>query len=838
MKTIIVVGNGMVGYKFCEKFIAHENSKNFKLVVFGEEPRAAYDRVHLSEFFANRDAKALELASLDWYADNNIDLIIKERVTDIHRDKQTVTTASDKEYSYDYLVLATGSAPFVPPITGVEKEGVFVYRTIEDLEGMLAYAEKIKSTKSNGKAAVLGGGLLGLEAGKAVMDMGLEPHVVEYAPKLMPRQLDARSSNVLQLTLESMGIHIHTGKATNRILGNGVITGMDFGEDDTLEVDMLVVSAGIRPRDELARTCDLEMGVRGGIIVNNKMQTSDPKIFAIGEVALYNQMIYGLVAPGYEMAEVAVNQIFDNHNVAMQKEIDMSTKLKLIGVDVASFGIPYMPADKGLSIIYENKTKGIYKRINVSHDGKTLLGGIMVGDAGDYSILHQMYLNNMPLPDNAEELIVGARGEGNSAFGSAMDLPDSAVICSCEAVTKGAICCSVLDDGNETVKSVSKATKAGTGCGGCKPMLNDLVTESLKSLGKTVKNSICEHFNYSRQELYDIVKTRGIKDYDELLDTVGTGHGCEICKPASAAIFASIYNETANKQETIQDSNDRYLANIQRNGTYSVVPRVAGGEITPKQLMALGRIAQKYDLYSKITGGQRIDLFGAKLHELPLIWEELIAEGFETGQAYGKSLRTVKSCVGSTWCRYGMDESVSFAIEIENRYKGIRSPHKLKGGVSGCIRECAEARCKDFGFIAVEGGWNVYVGGNGGANPRHAELLVEKVDKKTAMTYVDRFIMFYIKTAQPLQRTAAWLEKLEGGITYLQNVVINDSLGIVTELDAEMQAYVDTYKCEWKEAVENPEIRSRYTHFVNSEEEDDNIEFVSLRDQKMPKEWV
>ena len=838
MKTIIVVGNGMVGYKFCEKFIAHENSKNFKLVVFGEEPRAAYDRVHLSEFFTNRDAKALELASLDWYADNNIDLIIKERVTDIHRDKQTVTTASDKEYSYDYLVLATGSAPFVPPITGVEKEGVFVYRTIEDLEGMLAYAEKIKSTKSNGKAAVLGGGLLGLEAGKAVMDMGLEPHVVEYAPKLMPRQLDARSSNVLQLTLESMGIHIHTGKATNRILGNGVITGMDFGEDDTLEVDMLVVSAGIRPRDELARTCDLEMGVRGGIIVNNKMQTSDPKIFAIGEVALYNQMIYGLVAPGYEMAEVAVNQIFDNHNVAMQKEIDMSTKLKLIGVDVASFGIPYMPADKGLSIIYENKTKGIYKRINVSHDGKTLLGGIMVGDAGDYSILHQMYLNNMPLPDNAEELIVGARGEGNSAFGSAMDLPDSAVICSCEAVTKGAICCSVLDDGNETVKSVSKATKAGTGCGGCKPMLNDLVTESLKSLGKTVKNSICEHFNYSRQELYDIVKTRGIKDYDELLDTVGTGHGCEICKPASAAIFASIYNETANKQETIQDSNDRYLANIQRNGTYSVVPRVAGGEITPKQLMALGRIAQKYDLYSKITGGQRIDLFGAKLHELPLIWEELIAEGFETGQAYGKSLRTVKSCVGSTWCRYGMDESVSFAIEIENRYKGIRSPHKLKGGVSGCIRECAEARCKDFGFIAVEGGWNVYVGGNGGANPRHAELLVEKVDKKTAMTYVDRFIMFYIKTAQPLQRTAAWLEKLEGGITYLQNVVINDSLGIVTELDTEMQAYVDTYKCEWKEAVENPEIRSRYTHFVNSEEEDDNIEFVSLRDQKMPKEWV
>ncbi len=838
MKTIIVVGNGMVGYKFCEKFVAREESDRFKLVVFGEEPRAAYDRVHLSEFFENQDAQALELAPIDWYADNGIELIVNERVTDIHRKTKSITTASDAEYQYDYLVLATGSVPFVPPIQGVEKEGVFVYRTIEDLEGMLAYAEKVKEVKPNGKAAILGGGLLGLEAGKAVMDMGLEPHVVEYAPKLMPRQLDARSSNVLQLTLENMGIHIHSGKATNRILGNGSITGMDFGEDDTLEVDMLVVSAGIRPRDELGKTCDLEMGVRGGIVVNDQMQTSDPHIYAIGEVALYNQMIYGLVAPGYEMAEVAVNQILQNGTVRMQKEIDMSTKLKLIGVDVASFGIPYMPAEKGLSIIYENKTKGIYKRINVSHDGKTLLGGIMVGDAEDYSILHQMYLNNMPLPDNAEELIVGARGEGGSPFGSAMDLPDTAIICSCEAVTKGAVCCSVLEDGHETVKAVARATKATTGCGGCKPMVADLVKESLKTLGKTVKERICEHFDYSRQELFDIVKLRGIQDYDELIDTVGNGHGCEVCKPAVAAIFASIYNETANKQNTIQDTNDRYLANIQRNGTYSVVPRVAGGEITPKQLMAMGRIAQKYDLYTKITGGQRIDMFGAKLHELPLIWEELIKEGFETGQAYGKSLRTVKSCVGSTWCRYGMDESVSFAVEIEHRYKGIRSPHKLKGGVSGCIRECAEARCKDFGFIAVEGGWNVYVAGNGGANPRHAELLAEKVDKKTALTYVDRFIMYYIKTAQPLQRTAPWLEKLEGGITYLQNVVINDSLGIAAELDLEMQALVDSYTCEWKEAVETPEIRERYTHFVNSDETDDNIEFVSLREQKMPKEWA
>ncbi|WP_077398914.1 nitrite reductase large subunit NirB [Cellulophaga omnivescoria] len=837
MKTVIVVGNGMVGYKFCEKFVAKETNKDFKLIVFGDEPRPAYDRVHLSEFFENKDAKALEMAPAEWYIKNNIELYTNERIADINRQEKTITTAKNRDFTYDYLVLATGSAAFVPPIKGVEKEGVFVYRTIEDLEGMLAYAAKLKSTKSNAKAAVLGGGLLGLEAGKAVMDMGLEPHIVEFAPKLMPRQLDSRSSQVLQLKLESIGLHIHLGKATNQILGDKVITGMEFGEDDVLDVDMLIISAGIRPRDELGKACGLEIGVRGGIVVNNKMQTSDENIYAIGEIALYNQMIYGLVAPGYEMATVAVDQIIGNTNNIMSKSIDMSTKLKLIGVDVASFGDPFMPATKGHSVIFENKTQHLYKRINVSLDGKKLLGGILVGDATDYSMLHQIYLNGMPIPSDPSQLILPA-GDGTASFGSAMDLPDTAVVCSCEAVTKGQVCCSVKDDGNETVKDVAKATKATTGCGGCKPMVTDLVNETLKSLGKVVKERICEHFDYSRQELYDIVKMKNIKDYDELLDTHGKGNGCEVCKPLAASLFASIFNETANKQDTIQDSNDRYLANIQRNGTYSVVPRVAGGEISPKQMIAMGRIAQKYDLYTKITGGQRIDMFGAKLHELPLIWEELIAEGFETGQAYGKSLRTVKSCVGSTWCRYGMDESVSFAIEIENRYKGIRSPHKFKGGVSGCIRECAEARGKDFGFIAVEGGWNIYICGNGGATPKHAVLLAEKVDKKTAITYVDRFLMYYIQTAQPLMRTAAWLDKLEGGIDYVKDVVINDCLGIVDQLDKDMQHLVDTYKCEWKEAVETPEIRAKYTHFVNSTEEDENIEFVALRDQKMPAPWV
>lgn len=838
MQHIIVVGNGMVGYKFCEKFVDQDESKAFKITVFGEEPRPAYDRVHLSEFFESQNAKALEMAPAEWYADNNIDLITGERVADINRSSKTITTAKDREFSYDYLVLATGSSPFVPPIKGVEKEGVFVYRTIEDLEGMLVYAAKLKAEKPNAKAAVLGGGLLGLEAGKAVMDMGLEPHIVEFSPKLMPRQLDSRSSQVLQLKLESIGLNIHLSKATNQILGNGCITGMEFGEDDMLDVDMLVVSAGIRPRDELARACGLEVGVRGGVVVDNTMKTSDDAIYAIGEIALYNQMIYGLVAPGYDMADIAVQQILGNVDKVMPSDIDMSTKLKLIGVDVASFGEPFMPATKGHSIIFENKTQHLYKRINVSHDGKKLLGGILVGDAADYSMLHQVYLNGMAIPEDPAQLILPT-SEGGALLGDVMDLPDEAQICSCESVTKGQIC-GVIESGDaKDLGDVVSCTKAGTGCGGCKPMVADLTNATLKSLGIEVKDSICEHFDYNRQDLYKIIEVKGYQKFNEVLDNHGNGgHGCELCKPLVASLMATIHADTANKEYAIQDSNDRFLANIQRNGTYSVVPRVPGGEITPDKLIALGEIAKKYDLYTKVTGGVRIDLFGATLNQLPLIWKELISHGFESGHAYGKSLRTVKTCVGSTWCRYGMDESVSFGIELENRYRGIRAPHKIKGGVSGCIRECAEARGKDFGLIAVEGGWNLYVGGNGGANPRHAELFAEQIDNETVIKYLDRYLMFYMRTAKPLQRTAAWQEKLEGGLEYLKEVIIEDKLGIAEDLEKEMQTLVNKFECEWTQAVNDPEMMKRFNHFVNSEEEDDNLVFVPMRDQKMPEPWV
>lgn len=835
MINIIVVGNGMVGFKFCEKFISKPGQEKFQITVFGEEPRRAYDRVHLSEYFSGKTADDLSMSTLDWYAENNIILNTSELITDINREQKTVHTHQDKTFSYDYIVLATGSSAFVPPIDGVEKEGVFVYRTIEDLDAIMAYAKKIKQNGST-DAAVLGGGLLGLEAAKAVRDLGLNPHVVEFAPRLMPRQLDKGASDMLQSKIEELNIGIHLNKATQYIAGADCITGMMFAEEELLKVDMLVISAGIKPRDELGRISGLEVGVRGGIEVNNKMQTSDPFIYAIGEVALYNQMIYGLVAPGYEMADVAAEQILQGEKT-MRETIDMSTQLKLIGVEVASFGDPFIENENVTAIVYENKFSGIYKRINVTKDGKTLLGGILVGDSSDYNGLFQIYSNAMPLPKNPEDLILGSRGGEGSTLGSAMDLPDTAVICSCENVTKGSICCAIVDETCATLSDVVKFTKATTGCGGCKPMVVDLVKATQKSLGKEVKDVICEHFAYNRQELYDIIKINKFTSHNEVLGVVGKGDGCEICKPVLSSIFSSIYNDTANKHIPAQDSNDRFLANIQRNGTYSVVPRIAGGEITADKLIVIGEVAKEYDLYTKITGGQRIDLFGAHLNDLPAIWKKLIDHGFESGHAYGKSLRTVKSCVGNAWCRYGMDESAGFAIELENRYKGLRSPHKIKGGVSACIRECAEARGKDFGLIAVEGGWNLYVSGNGGANPKHAVLLAEQIDRATCIKYLDRFLMFYIRTAGPLVRTSTWLEKLDGGLDYLKEVVIEDSLGIAEALETEMQGLVDTFECEWKQAIEDPEMMKRFSHFTNSDEPDENIVFIPLRDQKMPKAW-
>jgi len=558
-------------------------------------------------------------------------------------------------------------------------------------------------------------------------------------------------------------------------------------------------------------------------------------VFAIGECALASDgRVYGLVAPGYEQAETAAATIAADE--ASFTGADMSTKLKLLGVDVASFGDAFATEPGALELVYADAVAGVYKKLVVSEDATRLLGGILVGDASAYGVLRPMVSSGIALPANPEELILPASRTGGTGPG-VLGMPDEAQICSCNNVSKGEIVAAVAEGDCEDLASVKKCTKAGSTCGSCVPMVKTLIEDHFAKTGKAVNKGICEHFELTRQELFDLVAVHEYKRFDDIVEAHGRGRGCDICKPAIASILASQFNRHVLGRETreLQDTNDAYLANIQKNGTYSVVPRIPGGEITPEKLIVIGEVARDFDLYTKITGGQRIDLFGARMEQLPAIWARLVEAGFESGHAYGKALRTVKSCVGSTWCRYGVQDSVQLAIDLELRYRGLRSPHKLKGGVSGCARECAEARGKDFGVIATEKGWNLYVGGNGGANPAHAQLLAGDLDTETLVRYLDRFLMYYIRTADRLQRTAAWLDALDGGLDRLREVVVDDALGLGSELEAAMARHVDSYFDEWKATLEDPAMLARFVSFVNAPgTPDPNITFTTERGQIKP----
>jgi nitrite reductase (NADH) large subunit len=826
---IAVIGNGMVGQRFLEQLVAHGKDIGTvcEITVFCEEPRPAYDRVQLTSFFSGKTAADLALVSKDFFADSKITLRLNDSVLAVDPVHKVVRSTRYKEIPFDKLVFATGSSPFVPPVAGRDRRDCFVYRTIEDLEVIAATARRSKV------GVVIGGGLLGLEAAKALKDIGLETHIVEFASRLMAVQLDDSAGRLLRRKIEALGARVHVSKNTKEIVqGETARNKLVFTDGTSLETDLVVFSAGIRPRDELARAAGIAVGERGGIRINSHCQTANPDIYAIGECALWEGRTFGLVAPGYQMAEVAARHLLGETQLQFLGA-DMSTKLKLMGVDVCSIGDAHGSAPGALNYVFTDEAAGVYKKLVVAEDRKQLLGAILVGDAADYGTLLQMALNPLPLPEHPEELILPAR-EGRKGLGIEL-LPDSALVCSCNGVTKGGICTAIAG-GCNSLGSLKTKTKAATSCGGCGPLAKQILDAEMKKRGFKVNNHLCEHFAYSRQELFHLVKMNSIKSFDELVSQHGRGKGCDICKPAAASIFASCWNEMILKPKhaPLQDTNDHFLANLQKDGTYSVVPRVPGGEITPAKLIALGETARKFGLYTKITGAQRIDLFGARVEQLPLVWKDLIDAGFESGHAYGKALRTVKSCVGSTWCRYGVQDSVAMAIRIEQRYRGLRSPHKLKMAVSGCTRECAEAQGKDVGVIATEKGWNLYVCGNGGMKPRHADLLAKDLNDRELIQFIDRFLMLYIRTGDRLQRTSVWLENLEGGIDYVRRAVCEDSLGIGAELETDMQAFVDSYACEWKQAIESPEILKRFRHFVNSDEPDSNVVFVTEREQIRP----
>jgi nitrite reductase (NADH) large subunit len=810
-RTLVVVGHGMVGHKVVEVAVARGLTAEWDVVVHAEEDVHAYDRVALSTWFSGA---ALGLAPV---CDPAVDLRLADPVVAVDTEARTVTSASGTVTPYDALVLATGSVPFVPPVPGATGEGRFVYRTVEDLEAIKQYAGRSR------RGVVIGGGLLGLEAAQALQTLGLDTTVVEFAPRLMPVQVDAGGGEALRRLVEGLGVQVLLGASTQEIAPTDDGLRLTFADGSTLDTDMVVFSAGIRPADALARAAELETGERGGVTVDLGCLTSAPDVYAVGECASAVGRTWGLVAPGYAMAEVVVDRLLGGTGTF--EGADLSTKLKCLGIDVASFGDAFAETPGALELVWADPVQGVYKKLVVSDDAKLLLGGILVGDASAYASLRPLVGSSLTL--NPADLIAP------SGSGATLELPDDAQVCTCNAVTKADICSAAAH--TPEVGYVKECTKAGTSCGSCLNLVKSLVAKERAAQGLVVSNALCEHFPFSRKEMFEVIRVKGIGTWSELLSSYGTGLGCDVCKPTAASILASLGNGYIldGEQGALQDTNDHMLANLQKDGSYSVVPRLPGGEVTPDQLLAIASVAKEFGLYTKITGGQRIDLFGARVEQLPLIWQRLVDAGLESGHAYGKSLRTVKSCVGSTWCRYGVQDSTSLAIALELRYRGLRAPHKIKLAVSGCARECAEARSKDVGVIATDNGWNLYVGGNGGFTPRHADLLLSDLTTEELVRYTDRFLMLYVFTAERLQRTAPWVEAT--GLDHIRDVIVEDSLGLCAELDAAVARHVETYSDEWADTLADPARLERFVHFVNAPEvPDPSIRRVVERGQHRP----
>jgi len=837
---LVVVGHGMVGHRLLEELVARDAHRAWTITVFGDEPVGAYDRVRLSAVFDGADPSELSLVAPGFAEAHGIEIVAGDEVVHLDRAGRRVSTASGRTVGYDHLVLATGSAPFVPPVPGHDRPGTFVYRTLDDLAEIRARAEQpwVRT------GVVVGGGLLGLEAANALRLLGLETHVVEMAPRLMPVQLDGPAAEVLRQHVESLGIQVHTGVRTQALTGDdpddpgAAVCTLEREDEPPIPADVVVFSAGIRPRDQLARDAGLPVGERGGVVVDEQLRTADPSVSAIGEVACVDGRCLGLVAPGYEMARVLAARLAGDPHPGGFRTPDLSTKLKLLGVDVASFGDAFAGADAPGDVdvlTWSDSSAGVHKRlVRRRRDGR-LLGGMLVGDAADYQQLRMMALGEIDTPADLSSWVAPSTGPRDTGA-----LPDTAGVCSCENVTAGALR-EAIADGARTVDELKSCTSAGSGCAGCVPMVTGLLKDELRAMGEAVSDALCDHFPMSRQSLFDLVRIHDHTSWRQVLDAHGSGGGCEICRPTVASILASRANGYVLDpgQGELQDTNDHSLANLQRNGTYSVVPRVPGGEITPDQLVALGEIARDFDLYCKITGGQRIDLLGARLEQLPEIWARVLDAGMESGHAYGKAMRTVKSCVGDTWCRYGVQDSVAMAIRLEHRYRGLRAPHKLKLAVSGCARECAEAQSKDVGVIATERGWNLYVAGNGGKTPRHADLLATDLDDEALVQAIDRFLAYYIRTADRLQRTSSWFEGIQSetgdALAHVRAVVFEDALGVAGELDAEIARHVEAYECEWRATLADPARMARFQGFVNAPgTPDPDIVMVSERGQPRP----
>jgi nitrite reductase (NADH) large subunit len=784
----------MAGARLVEDVLSRGGKASFEIVMFGDEPYGNYNRILLSSVLSGaHDPKDIFINPLSWYERNDIKLHAGVRVTKIDRESRIVYGEQGVAESYDKLVIATGSKPLVPPMDGLStvdggsKQGVFVFRTLDDCDLIINYAAKAR------RAAVIGGGLLGLEAARGLLKQGLEVHVVHLMGHLMEVQLDPQAGEVLKRTLESMGVLVHLQKSTTAILGNGHVTGLAFKDGSTLDCDMVVISAGIRPNVDLAKQAGLP--VNRGIIVGDDLSSpADQDVYAVGECAEHRGRVYGLVAPLWEQTQVLASRLTGSDIHSLYRGSRVSTKLKVMGVELAVMG-EKEPADSADEVVtYTEPGRGIYKKLIV-RDGQ-LAGAILLGDGMAAPSLLQAFDRGTQLPDNRAEFLFPASNDNTPAV--LAYVPDSAQICNCNGVTKGQIL-KAIQSGQVTLKAVCDSTRAGTGCGSCKPQVQGIL--EIACDGLVVEDPSAHYYvpgvPLAKSELIRAVKEQNLRSVSGVFDALAGGREEPSSKPGLASLLRTIWGKAYEDERDARFINDRVHANIQKDGTFSVVPRIYGGVTTPAELRRIADVAEKYQVgMVKITGGQRIDLLGIPKEKLPDVWKDL---GMPSGHAYTKAFRTCKTCIGTDFCRYGVGDSTALGIKIERRFQGIESPHKMKLAAAGCPRNCSEATTKDLGAVAIEGEkWELYIGGAAGSRVRKGDVLCVVDSHQGVLKYMGRFIQYYRENAKYMERTYDFVERI--GIAKLKQLLVDDIEGICERLDAEIQTAVDAYVDPWLEA--------------------------------------
>ncbi|MGR2782458.1 NADPH-nitrite reductase [Bacillus subtilis] len=787
-KQLVLVGNGMAGVRAIEEILSVAKDE-FQITIFGAEPHPNYNRILLSKVLqGDTDIKDITLNDWDWYEENNIQLYTNETVIKVDTENKTVITDADRIQPYDELILATGSVPFILPIPGADKKGVTAFRDIKDTDTMLAASKQYK------KAAVIGGGLLGLEAARGLLNLGMDVSVIHLAPFLMERQLDATAGRLLQNELEKQGMTFLLEKQTEEIVGDDRVEGLRFKDGTSIEADLVVMAVGIRPNTTLGAESGIP--VNRGIIVNDYMQTEIPHIYAVGECAEHRGIAYGLVAPLYEQAKVLAKHICGIETKPYEGSV-LSTQLKVSGVEVFSAG-DFNESEEKKAIKVFDEQDGIYKKIVLR--GNQIVGAVLFGDSSEGNRLFSMIQKEADISETSKiSILQPLSQEAGTSITAAMS--DDEIICGCNGVSKGAIIQAIQEKGCSSTDEIKACTGASRSCGGCKPLVEEILQHTLGSDfdASAQKEAICGCTTLSRDEVVEEIKAKGLSHTREVMNVLGwkTPEGCSKCRPALNYYLGMINPTKYEDDRTSRFVNERMHANIQKDGTYSVVPRMYGGVTNSTDLRKIADVVDKYEIpLVKMTGGQRIDLIGVKKEDLPKVWEDL---DMPSGYAYGKTLRTVKTCVGEQFCRFGTQDSMALGIALEKKFEGLNTPHKVKMAVSACPRNCAESGIKDLGVVGIDGGWELYVGGNGGTHLRAGDLLMKVKTNEEVLEYAGAYLQYYRETANYLERTSAWLERV--GLSHVQSV-LNDPKKR-QELNDRMNETLSVHKDPWKDFLED-----------------------------------